>query len=266
MLGVDPVERLRDATASGLVTLRPGLDPAAIAEVQAGCPVPLPVELTRLMIVTSGAEELLDLDLTGRRHDVEVSELLPAGHPVAADGSGNFWLLDLTPDTVDVAPVFFASHDPPVLLYQSDSLATFIDEALKTLEPPYVSAVDDVREDRRHEVWRSRPGSTTWQDAIASGDGALRQFAESLDAGWSIVDLRHRRDVGMGLAWGAHGPRTRLARHGWERLFGYAPPARRKRWWQRAAFADPTMGIRPVRSRSSGRRTAGPGAPPPLPP
>lgn len=268
---VDAAERLRSASAGRLVDqdggpvelqLRPGLDAAAVAALQATHVVPLPSELTRLLAVTTGAEELLDLDLTGRRHSVEVGELLPAGHPVAADGFGNFWLLDLTPDTVDEAPVFFACHDAPVLLYQADSLTTFLDEALRTLEPPHRSAVDDVHEDRLHHVWRDRPGRLSWREAMDSGDGSLRQFAESLDAGWTVVDLRHR-EVGMGIAWGAHGPRTRLARHGWERVFGYAPPAPTRRWWQRAAFADPTMGQHRVRSRSRGRRTSPGGAPPP---
>jgi hypothetical protein len=269
---VDAVQRLRAAAGSGGLSdqrghpvalhLLPGLDAAAIAGIQAQYQVPLPAELTRLLSFTAGAEELLDLDLTGRRHDVEVSELLPAGHPIAGDGLGNFWLLDLTPDTLDVAPVFFACHDAPVLLYQADSLASFVDEALRTLEPPHRSAVDDVHEDRLHHVWRNRPGRLTWRQAMESGDGALRQFAESLDADWTVVDLRHR-EVGMGIAWGAHGPRTRLARHGWERVFGYAPPAPTRRWWRRAAFADPTMGQHRVRSRSRGRRTSPGGAPPP---
>jgi hypothetical protein len=271
---VDAVQRLQDAVDRGglvdedghpvALELRPGLDPAAIEGLRAAYEargVPLPHELARLLAATSGADTLLDLDLTGERHSIEIAELLPAGHPVAADGYGNFWLLDLTPDTVDTAPVFFACHDAPVLLHQADSLAEFVDEAVKMLEPPHASRVDDVHEDRLHEVWRTRPGELTWQQAMSSGDGALRDFAEGLDPAWTLVDLR-RREVGMGVAWGAHGPRTRLARHGWERIFGYAPPAAKRHWWQRAAFADPTMGQHRVRSRSRGRRTSPDGAPP----
>jgi hypothetical protein len=270
---VDPAERLRSAAESGRLVdgdghpvrldLRPGLEPREVAGIQSQFAVPLPRELTRLLACTSGTEALLDLDLSGDRHSIEAAaELLPAGLPVAADGFGNFWLLDLTPDTVDVAPVFYLSHDAPVLLHQADSLADFLDEAVKTLEPPHASRVEDVHEDRLHQVWRTRPGALTWQQAMSSGDGALRDFAETLDPTWTVVDLRHR-EVGMGLAWGAHGPRTRLARHGWERIFGYAPPAPRRRWWHRAAFADPTMGQHRVRSRPRGRRTSPGGAPPP---
>ena len=271
---MDPAERLRAASVGGLVDedgdpvepeLRPGLAPAAVERLRAtyaALGVALPRELTGLLAVTTGADELLELDLTGERHSVEAGELLPAGLPVAADGFGNFWLLDLTPDTVEAAPVFYLSHDAPVLLHQADSLAEFVDEVLRIYQPPHASRVDDVHEDRLHRVWRTRPGRLTWQQAMSAGDGALRDFAERLDPTWSIVDLR-QREVGMGLAWGAHGPGTQLARHGWERIFGYAPPARRRRWWQRAAFADPTMGQHRVRSRSRGRRTSPGGAPPP---
>jgi hypothetical protein len=224
---VDIVSRLRAA-----VDLRPGLDDAGLAELQARYPVPLPAELVRLARTTSGAEGLLDLDLTGVRHDVEVAELLPAGLPVAADGNGNFWVLDLTPDTVEVAPVFFVCHDPPVMLYQAPDLATFLDDALRRLEPPHRSAIDDVREDRLHDVWGSSPGAISHADAVASTDVALREFAETLHDEWTIVDLR-QRDVGAGLAWGRHGPRTRLARDGWERMFGYAPHVRPRRTWRR---------------------------------
>ena len=212
--------------------LRPGLDDAGLAALQARYPVPLPAELVQLAGITSGVDGLLDLDLTGVRHDVEVGELLPAGHPIAADGFGNFWVLDLTPDTVDVAPVFFVCHDPPVMLYQAPDLATFLENAIRRLEPPHRSAIDDVREDRLHDVWGSSPGAIAQADALASTDVALREFAGTLHDDWTIVDLR-QRDVGAGVAWGRHGPRTRLARDGWERIFGYAPYLKPRRTWRR---------------------------------
>src|SRR5690242_15348028 len=100
---MDVLDRLR---AAGLRT-GPPLDAADVARLQAALPVPLPQELTTLAAQTGQVDGLLDLDLSGGRHDVEAGELMPAGHPVAADGAGNFWLLDLTPDTVETAPVFF---------------------------------------------------------------------------------------------------------------------------------------------------------------
>ena len=275
--GVDAVQRLRDAALDrGLrdeegrpvpLHLRPPPDDATVSGLRsryAALGAVLPAELVRLLELTSGTEELLDLDLTGERHSIEVAELLPAGHPVAADGFGNFWLLDLTPDTVETAPVFFAGHDAPVLLYQAASLGDFLDQALGALEPGRDTTIDDVHENRLFQVGRRAPQSMPWRAATTSDDQALRDFAASLDEAWTVVDLR-RREVGMGVPWGAHGPRTRLARHGWERIFGYAPPTKdhRRSIWSRMAFADPTMGIRPVRSRSRARRSGRPAPPPP---
>jgi hypothetical protein len=238
---MDAVQRLQAAVGSRLVDedgdevvvdLRPPVPDAEVAALQAGYPVPLPAELLQLLAVTRGTDALLDLDLTGRAHSVDTAELMPAGLPIAADGSGNFWVLDITPDTAEVAPVFFHCHDAPVLLYQAPDLATFLDEVVKKYVPPHASLVDDVREDRLYDVWRTRPGAMPQVAALSSPDLALREFAESLDPAWTIVDLRHRQP-GMGVAWGCHGPRTRLARHGWERIFGYAPFEQPRRTWRR---------------------------------
>jgi len=234
---MDPGERLLAASADGLVDedgalvelrLRPGLDPAAMTRLQAAygeLGAFLPHELTRLLAVTTGADALLELDLTGELHSVDAGELLPAGLPVAADGSGNFWLLDLTPDTVDVAPVFYLSHDAPVLLHQADSLAEFLDEALRAYEPLHTSRVDDVHEDRLFRVWRENPGATARSAALAADDD-LRAFAEQLDDSFQVVDLRSP-EIGMGFSWGRYGPRTDVRRHGFLRLFAYAPPERK---------------------------------------
>jgi hypothetical protein len=63
-------------------------------------------------------------------------------------------------DEAETAPVFFVSHDPPVILYQSPDLGGFLHEALRMLVPPHSSAVDDVHEDRLFNVWRNNPGDT----------------------------------------------------------------------------------------------------------
>ena len=130
------------------------------------------------------------------------------------------------------------------------TLADFLDEALGTLGPPQRLTVDDVHEDRLLPGLAHPPRTTR----LAGGDGA-RPTARCASSpsrwtrAWTMVDLR-RREVGMGVAWGAHGPRTRLARHGWERIFGYAPPAGRRTPSGGSAPASPTR--RWVSSTGSG--------------
>lgn len=248
---MDLVERLRVAAAGApsdrrgrpvRLTVLPACSAAEIAALQAQYDVPLPAELTSLLAATRGVAGLPDLDLVldgSLAGGVELAELMPAPLPVAADRAGNFWVLDLTPDTTEAAPVFFACHDPAVLLYQAPDLATFLDEVLQRLSPPHRSVLDDVRDDRLFDVWGSRPGALGQPAALRAPDLALREFATTLDPAWTVVDLRQRQ-VGMGVAWGRHGPRTRLARHGWERIFGYAPHAEPKRTWRRV-FRKPRV-------------------------
>jgi hypothetical protein len=225
---MDVVDRLRAAQAG------PGLDRAAIARLQAAYPVPLPVELTDLLAATTGIRRL-GLDLTGAGLELPrggaVARLLPAGHPVMGDDAGNRWVLDLTADTVDVAPVFFVGQDPPLLLHQAPDLATFLGDVVAEAGQPGSTDLDAVRHDRLHDVWKTRPGAMSLDNARA-GDQALRDFALILDPAWTVVDLR-TRTVGQGLVWARYGPQTRVARHGWERIFGYAPYEPPRRTWRR---------------------------------
>jgi SMI1 / KNR4 family (SUKH-1) len=104
-----------------------------IEKLEAELGVPLPAEFRALLEQGPVAEEdTLEIDLTGRSFSVGLEELFPAGLPIAADGFGNFWLLDLTPDAAWPVPVFFLCHDPPVVLYQSADLDAFLRDASQT--------------------------------------------------------------------------------------------------------------------------------------
>jgi hypothetical protein len=231
---VDPVEVVRRARTAELVDpdggevvldIAPGLAADEIDQLRAELGIPLPRELTALLYETRGINGIEPLDFTGRTMDVELADVSPLGLRIAADGFGNFWVLDLTPVEVDVAPVFFACHDPPVLLYQGHSLGHFLDELLRMYEPPHASLVDDVRADRLFNVWGTNPGTFDHPHALA-GDDDLREFAAEVDDSFLFVDLRSP-EIGMGFSWGRYGPRTDVRRHGYERLFAYARPEKK---------------------------------------
>jgi hypothetical protein len=224
---------IRDAAASVLVgedeqrvelVVRPGLPAERIDELSSKFGVRLPGELQDLLPECSGLDGLLaDIDFSGQRGDLQGLEtLFPRGIPVAQDGFGNSWLLDASAERAEAIHVFFACHDPPVILYQAPSLAAFLAEVVKMYRPPHKSLVDDVHEDRVFEVWRTNPGTLTVAQA-ATGDQVLRDFAARLDEAFTVVDLR-AAEVGMGFSWGRHGPRTRLRRHAEARVFAYGPP------------------------------------------
>jgi cell wall assembly regulator SMI1 len=233
---MDPLEAIRRAQATRLVNedgdeveleLAPAVPPADIERLADEVGVPLPRDLRALLEHTAGIEggPLDTIDFTGQSLSFGAPETFPSGLPIAGDGFGNFWVLDLTPDDVETAPVFFVCHDPPVILYQSPDIGDFLHEAFRMLVPPHASAVDDVHEDRLFNVWGNNPGTLEHSAALAS-DERLSAFAAELDDRFTFVDLRSS-PVGMGLSWGRYGPRTEVRRHGDERLFAYAPPEKR---------------------------------------
>ncbi|MBN2577724.1 MAG: SMI1/KNR4 family protein [Pirellulales bacterium] len=207
-----------------VLELSPPLTLEEIDSLQEKVGQPLPGELRTLLTFCSGIDGCLDgIDFTGERMSFVLEEIFPSGLPIAADGFGNFWILDITPQTTQFAPVFFACHDPPVILHQSANIASFLAEVFRMSTPPHQSLVDDVHEDRLFEVWRKNPGVVSQPTATASSDSLLRCFASELPEHFQIVDLRSV-EPGMGFSWGRYGPRTEVRRHGYERLFAYAKP------------------------------------------
>jgi hypothetical protein len=175
--------------------------------------VPLPAELRALLDQPPAFDDhAVEIDLTGRSFSVGLEELFPAGLPIAADGFGNFWLLDLTPEAAWPVPVFFLCHDPPVVLYQSADLDAFLRDA---------SEDSPLDEDALFTVWRTNPGTLDHAAALAA-DAELHAFAAELDERFVFVDLRSPAS-GDGFSWGRYGPRTELRRHGYARLFASAP-------------------------------------------
>jgi cell wall assembly regulator SMI1 len=204
--------------------LFPPLTADQIAALQERVGQPLPEELRTVLSFCSGIDGCLDgIDFTGDSMGFESKETFPNGLPIARDGFGNFWVLDLTPQTTARAPVFFACHDAPIILFQSADLASFLAEVFRMNTPPHNSLIDDVHEDRLFDVWRKNPGVIEQPTAAAASDAVLRGFASGLPSNFQLIDLRNV-SPGMGFSWGRYGPRTDVRRHGFERLFAYAKP------------------------------------------
>lgn len=233
-LAVTPLEIIRRAADAQLSTedgeavvleLHRGLSPEEIDALAQELPCPLPSEIRELLQGVGGFEggAAEFVDFTGRSCSFEYQPAFPQGLPIAADGFGNFWVVDLLPSSRTWGPIYFACHDPPIILYQSPDLAHFLDELFKCNTPPYQSLVDDVREDRLLDVWGSNPDVCSHASALASDDDALREFAQSLDPSFAIIDLRAGK-IGSGFAWGRYGPDTNVRRFGAAPVFAYRKP------------------------------------------
>jgi cell wall assembly regulator SMI1 len=209
-----------------LVTLEllPGLSRAEMQDFAQRVPCRVPEEITELVAACGGLEGVIDqVDFAGRLPTFEFEAAFPHGLPLATDGFGNFWLVDLHPNSVRWGPIYFVCHDAPVILYQSDSLEEFLVELFRMLEPPHDSLIDDVHEDRLARVWRTNPGVLSYEQCLQSEDPVLSTFAGELDDTFRIVDLRDARP-GDGYSWGRYGPNTQIRRFRTHAVFAYQKP------------------------------------------
>ncbi|MDF9833315.1 cell wall assembly regulator SMI1 [Ereboglobus sp. PH5-5] len=206
------------------IELSPPASPEQIKTLEDKIGQKLPDELRTILSFCSAIDGCLEqIDFTGHSLSFEFPEVFPNGLPIAADGFGNFWVLDITPQTKDSAPVFFACHDAPVILYQSPSISSFLIEVFRLFTAPHESLINDIHEDRLFEVWKRNPDVIEYADACASSDESICDFARTLNAKSKIVDLRNAK-VGMGFSWGRYGPKTKLHRYKHEHIFAYEKP------------------------------------------
>jgi SMI1 / KNR4 family (SUKH-1) len=225
-----PLEIIRRAQAGTLVDEDghvveleplPGLSHAELQDFVRRVPCRVPEEILELLGASSGFYGTIDqVDFTGGIPTFEFEEAFPHGLPLAADGFGNFWVVDLQPSSTRWGPIYFVCHDAPVILYQSDSLEDFLIELFRMFEPPYESLIDDVHEDRLARVWKTNPGVLSYEQSLRSGDPVLSAFARKLDESFQIIDLRNARP-GDGFSWGRYGPNTRIKRCGTHAVFAY---------------------------------------------
>ncbi len=158
-----------------------------------------------------------------------LDEVFPHGLSLATDGSGNQWVVDLIGGSSQDTAVFYACHDPPVLVYQAESIGKFISEILCLGNDPWSSDVSEVHDDHAMRVWRDNPGVISRTDCL-NADPDLKAFAELLDETYQLIDLR-QCVIGDGFSWGRYGAETVCKRYNTHRIFAYQ--TRKPNWFQR---------------------------------
>ena len=207
--------------------LLPPLTDQELLAFEASLPCVLPEEMRELLRFASGLdgaacrlgdrfaiEEVRFADMQG----FGLEEVFPHAKELAVDGCGNSWIIDLTSESKAFAPIFFSCHDPPVIVYQTDSLLDFLREVVRGSNPPWKSEIADVQEHLTTRIWRENPCAMSHSQCLASGDHELKTFAESLDEIWEFIDLRTPK-LGDGYSWGRYGPSTENKRYGNKRIF-----------------------------------------------
>jgi hypothetical protein len=208
--------------------LLPGLRIDEIDSLARSLPTPPPDDVRDLLEFCSGIEGALEqIDFTGRTLGLGfgLELVVPHALPIAHDGCGNYWVVDLQAESSDWGPIYYCCHDAPVFLLQAATVQQFVDEVLKMYIPPHKSLIDDVHEDRLFDVWGRNPGVIPHADALISTDPDLKVFAARLRSDFQLIDLRSA-PIGMGFSWGRYGPNTEIERFGALPIFAYRKPER----------------------------------------
>lgn len=238
-----PLDALRELQSRKLVTaehgeacdaeLLPGLSWEEIDALEEQLGAPIPHSIRELMAYAGGVEVDRDeLSWNGRAFGQDVPGAFPCWMPLLDDGAGNGWNIDIDRQTGEWGPVYFACHDPAVVVRQADSLAQFIVQfADDCCQPEREGSLYLVAERRVNKVWDT--GGVTMDGGALreSADETLRRAGASVEEG-VVCDLRRAR-MGDGFAWGLYGPRTVVSRPGPEPVFVLQRPAGAKKWWRR---------------------------------
>jgi hypothetical protein len=204
------------------LALLPPMTDGELEQLRARLPCVLPEHIVQLLKFCRGFDgsPAHPVDLAGELA-YEHEEIFPHGLPIAGDGYGNFWVVDLNANSVDFGPIYFACHDPPVIALQSISLASFLADLLIS-DSEDGSVIDFVHEQATFTIWKADPLARTRAEAVRSGDAELKAFSDRLPERFLIADLRGA-DIGEGFSWGRFGSDTRILRLGALPIFAYGP-------------------------------------------
>jgi hypothetical protein len=202
--------------------LLPPMSEKELAVVSSNLPCPIPKDSRELLMFASGFEGtwLGSISFAPAHESPGFERIFPYAVELANDGAGNYWVVDLTKDSKFWGPIFYACHDAPVIVYQTDNLLQFVQEAIRGSKKPWMSEIHDIQGRLSDQIWADNPGVLSYSHCVVSSDPEVKSFAESLDETWLFIDLRNPV-LGDGFSWGRYGPKTAVKRFGEKRLFAY---------------------------------------------
>jgi hypothetical protein len=210
----------------------PGLSAAEVRALEERLGNALPPDV-RDLVTYAGGFDYGPVDRVDFRGELEfeLEGAFPHGLPLCGDGYGNFWVVDVTDDGAWDS-VFYASPDPPVLVYQASSLAAFLDDLFDMCRPDGKGHVDLVHDEAAARIWRDDPWARRASELDGTTDPALAAFLRTSNPDALVCDLRERT-MGSGFAWGRFGPTTPVKRDADRLLFAVEPPPPKRSWLDR---------------------------------
>lgn len=201
-------------------TLLPGLSAQELGQFRKQVGGSIPADIEELLVYSAGFEYKPVGTVRFVGHEgFEFVAVFERSIPLLPDGCGNFWVVDISPESGAWKSVFYACHDPAVISIQAPDLSMFIAQVLAPNESNPKNALNYVRNEAVPRIWKADPWLISVHDARASRDPVVSSFAEQLPENFRVADLRSR-EIGSGFSWGLAGPSTEVRRARTELLFG----------------------------------------------
>ncbi len=169
-------------------------------------------ELIELLSLTRGWEgyglEQVDFSSIGQ---FGFLELAPHSVTLGHDGFGNFWILDILDDG-SLGHVYYACHDPAVLVKYADDLNSYLQSLLAFYRSPGANYLNEVHDQVVFDIWSSG-GKILEKRVFREENKAFDLFLNEFEGDdWMVADLREAKDK-EGFAWGKFGPNNLTRRH-----------------------------------------------------
>lgn len=172
----------------------------------------IPEDLAEVLSLTRGWEgygiETVSFDAIG---EFGFTQLLPASVSLANDGLGNFWLLDLDQNGKP-GKVWFACHDPAVLVIHSQSLNEFLQHVLAYHQAPSQGHLHEIQNDLVYAIWKDQSRMVALEAFLQANPDFQSHYESYEQDKWMVADLRVGTNK-QGFAWGKYGMNQSIHRH-----------------------------------------------------
>ncbi|MEQ8416232.1 MAG: SMI1/KNR4 family protein [Imperialibacter sp.] len=139
------------------------------------------------------------------------TELIPHSICLGHDGFGNHWILEIK-DNGHLGKIYFACHDPAVLVIYCETLNEFFRSLEEFFEKPDDNYLNDVHDKVVMDIWKLAPNTFDIADFRKDNDNLNSFLNEFTDDDWVVADLRKGNKCD-GFAWGRFGPNQHTKKH-----------------------------------------------------
>ncbi len=172
----------------------------------------IPEEIVQILKVTKGWDgygpEMVYFDSIGVFGFTELSQ---NSISLGTDGFGNYWILDILQNG-ELGKVFFACHDPAVLVINSQNLNEHLKNLLSFYKNPIDSPIISMDSDITFDIWKQE-NNLIPKAEFKKLNPDFSEFIDKFEGDeWTVADIRNGNNKD-GFPWGKLGPNQHTERH-----------------------------------------------------